>query len=488
MRTQDSRNPSGSRCPLRAAIKLLVLVCVCGLSAACTVEPPAWKTVFEAGEKKKTDLRFIKGGEPAITSADELVIYLDTSGSMAGYVAPDGQTIFGQTLQQLRIVAGTTFNDAPVRVLVRSVDSVVGPPLPEGELSTASQNQGFYRGGETNLAGAISLLGRGLSDQSTAPARFSILVTDGVQSTNARNDSHGCAAGSDQFCVNQKIRELLDKGWGVCVLGVRSDFRGKIYSEVNRNQSIAYQTRDSEPSKFRPFYLYLFSPERKSLDKLVKAIKDRLRAIVPKDDSLRQLNLTSAYAEGETIAELTIPQSSAGELKKGSQRSVEMAPPRFTLIVNLETAKSGPKPFNISLKIPWSNQALDTAPSQELARIMRWEVIPVWPEMVNQSERYVEVKIAKQVVEADGTSTLLLSAGWPPGTAERQWRAYLLVGRLDLEKANPSWIQQWSTNLDTSTNAANRTFEIEKALLSLWKNPILEKQVICESYLLVGSE
>src|SRR5690349_10925882 len=185
--------------------------------AACTQRPPEWKDI-------------VKTTEPAVATAssvpttNELVVYLDTSASMAGYVTKDGQSIFGKTLRELRYATGT-FGNSDAKVLVRRVAADVGPALTDMELTNASQDQNIYRGGETNLAGAITTFksptaaGKSVEQNANAevslsePAKpgpipkFHVLVTDGVQSTRQGGATHDCAAGSDQFCVRQKVGE-----------------------------------------------------------------------------------------------------------------------------------------------------------------------------------------------------------------------------------------------------------------------------------------
>ena len=64
------------------------------------------------------------------------------------------------SLRELRFATGT-FAGSQVRVLVRHVGSDVGPPLPDTDLTTASQDPSVYHAGETNLSGAISLFKTG---------------------------------------------------------------------------------------------------------------------------------------------------------------------------------------------------------------------------------------------------------------------------------------------------------------------------------------
>src|SRR2546429_7780898 len=100
----------------------------------------------------------------AAPTTDNLVVYLDTSASMAGYVSPngkmnfavspDGNTVFSKTLLELRNVV-TMMSPQP-QVVIRRVDTNVSPPsFSDLDLSQAAINRGIYKGKETNLAGAI---------------------------------------------------------------------------------------------------------------------------------------------------------------------------------------------------------------------------------------------------------------------------------------------------------------------------------------------
>src|SRR6266478_5481814 len=225
----------------------LSVVLLLSTFVGCDRGVPDWRDILKA-EPSPTPTP----SASSIKTTNELIVYLDESGSMAGYVTRDGQTIFGKSLRELRYATGT-FAGSDVRVLVRHVGSDVGPPLPDMDLTTASQDPSVYRAGETNLAGAINSFKVGYQNPNSVerkaspqgdgsnsdppeppqPARFQILVTDGVQSTRRGNSIQDCMAGSDQFCVRQKIGELLKAGWAGCILGVRADFHGKVYSEVS---------------------------------------------------------------------------------------------------------------------------------------------------------------------------------------------------------------------------------------------------------------
>jgi hypothetical protein len=475
----------------------LLLIAVLSFSG-CGQRPPDWKDILKNQPAPTGD--GIDSVTPPATTND-LVVYLDTSASMAGYITTDGQSIFGKTLRELRYATGT-FGNSDVKVSVRRIASDVGPALSDMELTNASQEQNIYRGGETNLAGAISsfktsaITSRNDKRSATIEVaktdsptvepvpKFHILVTDGVQSTKQGNANHDCTAGSDQFCVRQKIGELLAQKWGGCILGIRADFHGKVYSEVNHS-AIPYETRTSDPTTFRPFYLYIFSPDPKALESLVNSLKDRLRPLLPKAELIRELNLSFPYANGSTEFEVAVPKEGRGFIDRNKDKGGP--PPRLTVHVDVDTEKSGAKPFSIVAKLQWSNHALDTADETELAQLLSWKVVRIYPaEAASARQRFPQVKIRGTHVDAPGQITIDATAGFSSGTEKPSWCAYELQGTLNLNQSSPSWIRGWSVDLDTTREAGNRTFNLETALLGLWNTSQAKTQVIARAHLRIG--
>lgn len=466
-------------------------------------DPPTWaKIIPKDSTKPETQ---------SIQATNHLVVYLDTSSSMAGYVSPDGkvafasspdgQTVYSHTLQELRNVV-TSLNP-PVEVVFRRVNATVSQPVfSDLELNQASVNRGTYTGKETNLAGAINIFAQPLkSDESkgkdkedeekpTLPARYHILITDGVQSTNQQRTDTSCTAGSDYVCIKKKLAALMEKGWAGTVLGIKSEFGGKVYSEINKGQAIPYVSKKKDVNTYRPFYLYLFSPDQASLDKLVEVLKERLRPVIGQPEGIREYALTSLYAAGFAKAEIVIPKTSADYLEKSKAR--EEDPVRFTLRVDMNTEKSGAKPFTVVIDPSWSKHALDAGTPKELAGLIKWDIVPVYPNNTQDnsqgSMRLPIIKISKEDVGDDGKVLLEMDAQWPPGVGNPGWRVYRLEGHLNLDKQSPPWVQQWSTNLDTSGDAANRTLNLESALAGLWRNAFMEKQVVAGIYLRVGPQ
>jgi hypothetical protein len=468
------------------------------LNASCGDGAPDWREALSRETSGKPN-----SSPGTVKTTNELIVYLDESGSMAGYVNRDGQTVFGKALRELRFATGT-FAGSDVRVLVRHVGSQIGAPLPDMDLTTASQDPSVYHAGETNLAGAISSFKVGYQnvvakpgmgsngDQSAVndppdpppPARFQVLVTDGVQSTKKGSTVQDCTAGSDQFCVRQKIAELLNAGWAGVVLGIRSDFHGKVYSEVS-GAAIPFETRSNSLATFRPFYLYIFSPDAKSLDALVRSLKDRLRPLVNNcADCIRELNLSFPYTDGFADFEITIPKESREALQKA--RNQGGPPPRFTIHVDVDTEGSAPKPFAIQIRMPWSSHALDAGDTQELVRLLSWDVRPVFPfNDTKERVRFSDLKILRSHLEGDQI-VLDATTAFQPGNGRPAWRVYSVEAKVNFNQASPGWIRNWSTDLDTKPEAANRTFNLETALLGLWNNSMAKDQVVAQAYLRIG--
>jgi hypothetical protein len=431
---------------------------------------------------------------------------------MAGYVSPDklGQTIFSRSLQEMRNFISLI--NPPIDVVVRRVDSSISAAYPDSYLSEASVNQQVFNGKETDLAGAISLFEKGVQAKTETekaagatnknasendeperepppPARFHVLITDGVQSQTKQSADASCLAGSDQVCVRKRILTLLSKGWGGYVIGVRSEFKGKVYSEVTRGTVVSYESKRRDPQSFRPFYIYLFSPDRAALDSLVGVLTSRLRPLLAREDGMRTLSLSSAYSQGAAQAELKLANESK-EVLSESKPGRHQDPTGFTLHVAVGTDKKGPAPLQITTNLPWSPNVRDGGTPKELAELVNWAAVPLNCDSgagKDERARYPEIKITGQNIEPDGRVSLAATAQYPGGsTGKPLWRCYRLEGSLNLDQQVPPWIRQWSTNLDTGIDAANKTLYLESTLLGLWNNPELKKHPVAQIYLRVG--
>lgn len=445
------------------------------------------------GCKNKCDLAPCQT-QPSSTSAqnqagpstDHLVVYLDTSASMAGYLSPnsstgfaaspDGNTIFSRTLLHLRDVVA----NGP-EVVVRSVDVEVSPPsFGDLDISVSALNRKKFSGSETNLAGAIKMFSQPLDKnaESQAPPKFHIIVTDGVQSSKKSSTGNSCDRGSDPTCVKRQLGSLIESGWGGAVIGMKSEFSGKVYSEISGLPVPYVSGRD--PAKYRPFFLYVFSPDRAALNKLVDSLRERL-APLGREDAFRELALTSNYSTG--VPEIVVSTDKASKLVKARvDRKKDGTMPTIRVEAHQDTAKAGRQQVTVDIRPKWSGHALAGGSPDEIASMLKWELIPTSP--LKAGDRYPDLELVKQQA-AGGAANLVFETGWEPGGGDRRCRTYKLVGKLNTQKAALPWVGGWTTQIDTTAEAANKTLLLESALEGLWKNSAMENSPIAEICIVV---
>jgi hypothetical protein len=453
-------------------------------------------------------------------TTDDLVIYLDASEPMKGYVLSGGQSVFSQTLRSLREFATT--QSTPIKVHLRTVSKEIGLPQPNAALAEASYTQKIYTGSQSNLVGAISVFSQNLYPTSTptpvtdrsrpsspgaaigvkamntanpkpaeasavsqAPPRFHVLVTDGVQYAEQARVNDGCASGADAFCVQQKIRALLDQGWAGVVLGLRSEYCCAFFSE-NSQKWIRFDTKSLPPDEHRPFYLFVFSPNHNALDDFVISLKANLRKSINPNPPLRELPLTAHYAKGapgfERDADYKPRDKSRLRCTKLSGKPEE---PLFISLQLREESRAVATPFELGLSVRWSEHGKDAGSPQELAQLLDWSLEKVYPRQEQSGRRYPEIELNKVAADEQGRFVIEATAQWPRSAGAVTWRGYRLSGRFKRD-AEPGWIGQWSTPRDTTPAAGSRTLDLRSTLLGLWRNPILEKQPIAEIYLRIG--
>jgi hypothetical protein len=89
---------------------------------------------------------------------------------------------------------------------------------------------------------------------------LSVVITDGVESD---------PQGQINTAVVDGIKSWMSQGKVFAILGLRSKFAGRLYSERERRML------DQAPVEARPFYAFVFSPSRREFDDLLERIRRR---------------------------------------------------------------------------------------------------------------------------------------------------------------------------------------------------------------------
>ncbi|HYO77592.1 MAG TPA: hypothetical protein VE010_14115 [Thermoanaerobaculia bacterium] len=460
------------------------------LAGGCGDGPPAWEPLLQT-TAQQTARQNGRVDQP-VPMTDELLVYLDTSKSMDGYVSSDGRTVYGTALRELRNVG--SLMKKPLRTWVRRVDANVGERLADVELNRASSNRAIYTGTETNLARAIAQFGTpaaivaGSSSKSAPVAAVHVLVTDGVQSTGTASTAGvDCDSGSDQVCVRAQLTRWLRAGWAGSLLGIRSDFDGVVYSEINhrnpgRPYAIRYKSTRDDVASMRPFYVYVFSPAPAGLAEFTTAFKRRLRAAIP-NVVVRELPLSGNFASGAASARVTVPPDAAGisSVEGGRHEDTDRVTIRFDA---RDARDSAAAPVTFRIRPQWSSSALDMGTPRELARLLTWDVTPIGASA--DRGRRPELRIDSVRPSDDGTVELRLTPVWPAGTGEQVWAAYTVRGRMTLDADTPPWIQAWSTDMDDAPEYGNRTLFLENAALGIWRSRQGEPETVARILVRMG--
>lgn len=163
-------------------------------------------------------------------------IYLDGTTSMYGYVNYDGGTIYDDAVKELDRTLTKTWKNDTIRYVK------FGDTFQEMNRDTFMQMEqvGFYDQKDTSLQKVVDQMD---------PNKLNIIVTDLFQ-TNQDLDS--------------LIRSIKNKGMGdgkaIAVIGMKSQFNGKIFDVGKNMSSLNYQTTGEEDS-YRPFYVLVMGNE-----------------------------------------------------------------------------------------------------------------------------------------------------------------------------------------------------------------------------------
>lgn len=499
----------------KLAVNLLFLIVIVVLNS-CEDSTPRPPMLAELIPKQSTWLPLNNN----VQTSDDLIVYLDISESMKGFVSDDSQSVFSKTLRTLREFGAT--QSLPLKVHLRKVGKDVGSPQPNAALVNAAYNKTIYLGSESNLSAAISEFNKNLqysviSKQSIShatsdslivdpsmnnkvqkensgisniskPPRFHVLVTDGVQYALHKRTNDECASGADAFCVQQKVRSLLDQGWAGTVLGLRSEYCCEFFSE-NNQKWIKYDTKNLSVDEHRPFYLFIFSPEHTSLADFVVSLKANLRKTIEAKLIIRELPLTTPYITDSLSFECNkdfIEKSDRQNKRLSCTTATKKIKEPLLITLRLQEESTFiPVNFQLSLPVMWSEHVRDSYELQELKGLLDWSLEKTYPKNERDGYRYPEMNLDKVYPVGDDRFVFIARTSWPQAAGIAAWRGYRIVGRLKRD-AEPGWISQWTTPRDTMPSAGNRTLDLRTTFLGLWRNPMIEKRAIAELYLRLG--
>lgn len=171
------------------------------------------------------------------SKAVEAAVYLDGTFSMAGYVNYPSTTIYSDAIKNIERTVTSTWKQENIQY-VKFGDSLQNMSR---EQFLQANNVAFYQEKDTSLQTVVD---------SMDANKLNILVTDLFQ-TNQDIDS---------LIISLKKACFSDSSKAMALIGVKSQFNGKIYDVGKNGLSFTYTSKE-EVETYRPFYLLVLGKE-----------------------------------------------------------------------------------------------------------------------------------------------------------------------------------------------------------------------------------
>jgi len=214
------------------------------------------------------------------------IVYLDSTLSMQGFVN-NRDSYYIQTIQLLDEVIFSLSNNQPQYYSL----GVTPQPILEKTATEKATNPNFYLAQEED-----ALLESALNNHSPNSQEIIIVVTDLLR------------ANLDNSAVITSFKPYLDQGMSIGLIGVRSQFDGKIYDNllINKGTGTALDFRTDNQENLRPFYILLIGDYQviveyfNELNKRNHQLVDSQYFLVINDQIVQNIahfNITEQYAE-----------------------------------------------------------------------------------------------------------------------------------------------------------------------------------------------
>lgn len=265
---------------MKARLIVLVLLAMCLLISGCG----SHRQVQNEGISSTKVASF------APSTSLEADVYIDGTMSMAGYVNYASGTIFSDSVKGIERSIQETWKDEKVN-FIKFGDSFT--PLSRDGLLQANQAD-FYSEKDTSLQNVVAQ-----SDDK----KLNVIITDLFQ-TNQDIDSLMNALKDKCFAQNHAL----------AVIGIRSQFQGKVY-DVGKSQSSFEYATNGDPSSYRPFYLMVYGNEND-----VRAFTESFVKNLPKDVQHKESLLAANMA-----ANVSLSNESASKGEKRDKNIAQLA-------------------------------------------------------------------------------------------------------------------------------------------------------------------
>lgn len=225
--------------PLVACVALLGCGCGSGSSGPPSSDDRSGAPIAASVSAPKRDPAAPPPPAPTVPAR----IFVDTSGSMAGFFGPrDGGRTLAAVHEELDAALAEAGMKSTKKCTVGDKVRCEGVPAAPAKLAARA----LYREATSRLDQVLSRApapARIDPNQPPAPdllddASVTLLVTDGMAVAPGGGAAASCAGGADPTCVGQLLQRRIDEGFGVWLVGLRLPFDGTHFPE--RTLTAAY--------------------------------------------------------------------------------------------------------------------------------------------------------------------------------------------------------------------------------------------------------
>jgi hypothetical protein len=444
----------------------IVMLIVLSFCLQCSKYEPTPKQIVDCFKKDEK-------GAVSIKPKNLVKIYIDGSYSMAGFVRPEGNTVFGQMLEKLRSMTLPGYT----KEFYKFAGEI--EQIQDKDVHTAHYQRWFFGGSDTKLSDVSDMFLK--CPPNSLPSAF-VVVTDGVPSVPGE--------ASDYVKVSNKVNQWLLKKYVFQILAMRSQFNGEICSETNKQKGVGsykfpYSSVEKEIKTYRPFYLYIFAPDRDCVEEIVSQIKPN--------------KISPDYQFIDFSSRIFKEYSVEFETEEANP-----IPGRENPLVHY----TEPLEFSNMTELSWKKKTSGKTSSPGYLRVTLDFQLSRWmrafvrhPENIRLESECVSFPKKDSCSPVIPTPTVYLdSASVEQGTGEKikvtlllrfkdelppgRWFAYhirFLPYREAFELA--PWVEEWSTDRDDEQRLASKTLNFGKFISCLLEQPSLTDQSIGEIYI-----
>jgi len=350
---------------------------------------------------------------PPPPTLQDIVIYVDASQSMRGYFMPSSQkgTIIQRFLwSKLLVTLRENLEKEPVYFStfgesIRKPEILTQSLLDKFTFLNSDRLRKFFSDKETRLVELFS-------DESLLQYRMFVIITDGVPSATDQ-------AGPDPRLI-ATLNKLVDNGKHLWLIGVRSEFKGRVYpetpNEYGKTSSFSFEGN-------RPIYIWLATREIDKGIGIVTGFLERIHSLIGSgaDNLVKVVELTH----------LVLPKAT---LRLNVDELNGILPISYPDYVQLRLARSFNGEIDIPIEIEWEDKKGIAHP-----RKISWEITPQRRGVrIHQVDQQWILSLPKKISSIN-------------------------IGMKVNLQVEPWW-KEWSTEDDSFHKHANKTLYLEELI------------------------